>query len=486
MRTRSPASLLVAALATLFFEAPAAALDVRSIELTVGDLVFDHSTGRIYASVPSVSWPWGDPLPRRTANSIVPIDPRTGELGAPVFVGSEPRRLAISDDASTLYVGLDGAFSVRAVSLPALTPGVQFALGTGGFDGPLRAESLAVQPGHPEVVAVARRAAHAYASAAGVAIFEGGVQRPLVAGGRANSIAFTNDPTRLYGYDNLVSSWGFFRIAVSSEGATLLDETRGLLVGFHLTIRAFGNLIYGVEGTAIDPSVPRVSGRYSGADFSNWRGIAVDAAAGLAFMLLPDGMFVYDRDRFVPLAWVPIPGIYWNGDREVHFIQWGPGAFAFHTAERVYFVELDAPDADGDGIGDPRDNCPRAANADQLDGDLDRIGDACDANPARPDGALALCEQALRDTTQTANSCYYDGPDADGDGEFDLGDRCLLTTAGVPVDDSGCSLWEFCSQNTASCDRADWRNDEPRGKPGDCDGLGSRRAVNYCQPAANP
>jgi hypothetical protein len=38
-----------------------------------------------------------------------------------------------------------------------------------------------------------------------------------------------------------------------------------------------------------------------------------------------------------------------------------------------------SPDTDADGVPDHLDNCPRAANADQTDGDEDRVGDACDA-----------------------------------------------------------------------------------------------------------
>ena len=36
------------------------------------------------------------------------------------------------------------------------------------------------------------------------------------------------------------------------------------------------------------------------------------------------------------------------------------------------------PDSDGDGVGDAVDNCPAAANPDQVDTDGDGIGDVCD------------------------------------------------------------------------------------------------------------
>ena len=67
-----------------------------------------------------------------------------------------------------------------------------------------------------------------------------------------------------------------------------------------------------------------------------------------------------------------------------------------------------APDADGDGIADAADNCPTAANADQLDSDGDAVGDACDScadtaadSPVLPDGCAI--EQA----------CPCDGPTID-------------------------------------------------------------------------
>lgn len=428
---------------------PTGAFDVRSIELPANGLIFDPGSGRLYASVPSRIWPFGTPIPRAIANSIVPIDPRTGELGAPAFVGSEPNRLALSDDASTLYVGLDGAFAVRRVALPALAPGLQLPLGIGPANGALRAEDIDVQPGNPDVVAVSRRVVSGSPRGYGVAIFDHGVQRPLAGEGRANQIEFSEQPGLLYGFQNDSSAFDFCRLAVDEDGARVIDSTRGLLLGFSTLIEFAAGRVYGSEGTVIDPGVPKVVGQYSGVS-PGQRGVAVDAEAGEVYLLASDGLVVYDLERFVLLGAFPIPGVYWSGYESADFIQWGPGAFAFHTSERVYFVELDAGARD----------------------------------PGEPDAALAQCEEGRLDAEAELYACLYArGNDVDGDGEHDSRDRCRDTPPGLPVDDSGCAQVEFCRAEAAFCERADWRNDEPRGKPLDCAAYGSKRQLDSCRPA---
>ncbi len=72
------------------------------------------------------------------------------------------------------------------------------------------------------------------------------------------------------------------------------------------------------------------------------------------------------------------------------------------------------PDADSDGLGDPCDNCPDVANADQADTDADGVGDACEVADADNDGV-----------PDSSDNCLFvynpDQADADGDG---VGDAC--------------------------------------------------------------
>ncbi len=113
------------------------------IPLVSNSMVYNPVDGLLYASIPgSVGTPLG--------NSVVSVDPATGAMGAPIFVGSEPNKLAVSSDGKTLWVGLDGSSAVRRVDLSSKTAGLQFSLPTtnnGIYNNPSTTLALAALPG---------------------------------------------------------------------------------------------------------------------------------------------------------------------------------------------------------------------------------------------------------------------------------------------------------------------------------------------------
>src|ERR1051325_6664209 len=143
---------------------------IRKINLMTNDLVYSSTTGRIYASIPSSAGAGG--------NSIAAIDPTTGLTTSSTFIGSDPNKLALSDDGHSLYVSLDGSFAVRRFDALTNTPGAQFPMGLDPSFGRFVLNDLAVAPGNPDTLAIARWYLGWSPPEAGVAVYDNGVRRP--------------------------------------------------------------------------------------------------------------------------------------------------------------------------------------------------------------------------------------------------------------------------------------------------------------------
>lgn len=179
----------------------------------------------------------------------------------------------------------------------------------------------------------------------------------------------------------------------------------------------------------------------------------------------------------------------------------GRSGFGIIDAYQVV-AGLDLTDTDGDGIPDESDNCPNVPNFDQLDSDVDSVGDVCDPFPTDHDNDKAQCHvdltkcsadlstatnertaclTSLADTRTSLTACAADlsatmkaladlSADADRDGLPDRFDKCAATAPGAAIDSLGCSVDQFCGAilvDTANgkniCRAADWRNDDPLG-----------------------
>ncbi len=107
--------------------------------------------------------------------------------------------------------------------------------------------------------------------------------------------------------------------------------------------------------------------------------------------------------------------------------------FADQVNSLTFTIRYREKDADGDGVGDSRDQCPDSPKGSQVDGkgcpldtDKDGIMDLLDKCPATPAGARV-----------DATGCQ---PDADGDGVLDFVDQCPDTPAGLKVGSLGCEI----------------------------------------------
>ncbi len=302
------------------------------LRLITKDLIFDPFTRKIYASLPG-SAPMG--------NSLVPLDPEAGTVGTSFFIGSEPGKLAISDDGQALYVSLDGAAAVRRFDIPSQTAGFQFSLGSDSFFGPFFVEDMEVMPGNPDTIAVSRKNLGISPRHAGVAIYENGVQLPNTTPRHtgSNVIEFSDSPSTLYGYNNETTEFGFRRMSVDASGVTTLDATGNIISGFGVDIEFAGGFIYSTIGKVVDPSVPALTGSFPGISFG---ALEADPTVNKVFYLVPAGgignthtLVAFDPNTFTQVGSLDIGGV---GGNPGSLIRWGQDGLAFRTSDDQIFL----------------------------------------------------------------------------------------------------------------------------------------------------
>jgi hypothetical protein len=306
------------------------ATTIRQITLATRDLVYDPVRKVIYASVPSTAGAIG--------NSVTLIDPFEGVVGPSVFVGSGPNKLALSDNAQTLYVGLDSAAAVRRFDTATRTPGLLVSLG-GDTSGPFVALDMFVLPGTPGSIAVLRRNIGS-SSGRGVAIFDDAIQRPTTtANASGDFIEPSTDPTRMYGLGSCC--YDVYRMAISGSGVTIA-ATYSDLLSSNVDIEADEDLLYSASGRVVNPETGQIVGAYSVSGSSSTLLVLPEARARRVYFLASQSgsspaVQVFDRDTFLSLGTIPVPGL--NGT-PTSLIRWGASGLAFRTStDQVILVE---------------------------------------------------------------------------------------------------------------------------------------------------
>lgn len=306
----------------------------RVINLTTNDLIYDSGSQKIYASIP------GSPGNIRT------IDPTTGSIGSPIPVGIDPVKLARSDNGQFLYVGLAGENSVQRIDLSTQTVNLTFSLGSDLNFGPRFAKDIEVLPANPGAVAVSMKYA---TSSAGVAIFDNGVQRPtsvphfLGSGVTVSVIEFSASASRLYGYNNENTEWGFRRMAVDQSGVSVTDVTQNLITLFNVDILFHNGLIYTTSGKVIDPENLIEVGTFPGISLN--MPVRPDSTVGKVFFLEYFGglgikIHTYDINTRQLLKTVEIAGVGEDFGTPTNLIRWGSKGLAFRTTGgQVFLIE---------------------------------------------------------------------------------------------------------------------------------------------------
>ena len=199
---------------------PATAWVLIAADIDVSDFAYDSVRNRFYVSVPT-----GSPRPGAPAESVVAVDAATGTLLSSISVGSKPTLMAISDDASYLYVYASGSSLIRRIALSSFTPDVQINLPGQGY-----LSWMQVQPGAPRTLAVAQQSTGSIGTG-GLTVYDDATARTTTAAGAPSRFVFTDAQT-IAGYTYLpnINSYGIQAWKVGSSGiagspATIANTT---------------------------------------------------------------------------------------------------------------------------------------------------------------------------------------------------------------------------------------------------------------------
>jgi uncharacterized repeat protein (TIGR01451 family) len=259
-------------LTTLARPAAAQVSEVQVIPLAATGLAFDSVHKMIVAEV-------GHDGIGPTANSITLIDPSSGKLGASVFVGDRPGAMTLSAGSRYVYVAVNDGIAVQRVDLvPALKAGPLYAM-------PAKpAHALAPLTGRPEGFVALRGNRNEYNDSL-AAFIDGKLEGPEA--GCGPQMAMGIRPSRLFTFQNQISSWDFDGYEVTDAGAARISHTAAVLVGNVGLVGTINGLIVADNGSLNDPELQKTTGNLDfGASFGSFQPYFGFNRGGGAF--LPD------------------------------------------------------------------------------------------------------------------------------------------------------------------------------------------------------
>jgi len=283
-------------------------------------------------------------------NELLVIDPEHALIEASVAIGSNPDALALSDDATRLWVGLHGSFTVREVDLTASppAPGNEYPVPALSFENQdVYAFRLVALPGSPESIALVLRCEGCSTE---VAVMDAGTPRTKHV---ADLSKLTPGPTGyVFGYNDLDTSYSFATLALDAAGPTP-NVIVGLIDGFDTEITYAAGYVFASSGQVLDVSMPNSPVRAGTFDYE---GNLVPHASQQKVVMLsyspPADVFSTDAgtntlalreldlSAYRELFETPLAGQYTT----VHdFVEVKPGLFAFIDAQDSNFVTSGPP-----------------------------------------------------------------------------------------------------------------------------------------------
>lgn len=223
-----------------------------TMEISANKIKYDTKRDLIYATVKGID--------ANYANSIVAINPYTGNVSNNIFIGSEPNDFEFTTDSNYIFISFDEQPMVKKFSLESFTVVQDINLGIDPSDGSYYAKSLATLPNNDSSIVVCRYFKGTTAEG-GTAVYVNGVQHEeFMDDWSGPDELITTGSDTLYGITTGNTSYAFYSIHVSVDtGVSMLSK------GDFLSLKNAKydeGLLFDDKGLVIDPSIPAQIGKF--------------------------------------------------------------------------------------------------------------------------------------------------------------------------------------------------------------------------------
>ena len=324
-------SMLKTACAALlmFLGSAVAAPGSTIVSVNSNDMTYDPATGLLYVGVPSSS--------STNPSTLIPVNPNTGAMGAPIGVLTNPTRVVSSSDGTDIYVLTNSTQTVQQYNPITNTFSSFLPIEAGD-----NVSQIYAVPGQSNMVAVSQYNQNISPGEAQTAIFQNGVRLPNYLGSGPDITAVNYAGTRLYGYVNKLSSYNFsINVITPGPSGGLSSSTdpslQGLLNGNVGTIAVDSNKLYDNQGNIYSVTTPGLIG-----EFQTDGTFALDPANNRFYSVNGSGsnqtLYVYGSNftnSMILYGTIPITGAVGSVDEIVRF---GADGLALRTPTQVILL----------------------------------------------------------------------------------------------------------------------------------------------------
>jgi hypothetical protein len=301
---------------------------VTEIQQATSDLAWSKNAGRILLAVQTA--------PLNIGASLLLLDPMTGRYDDPIATGFGPNKLSVHPAGRYVYAALDRETAITRVDLSNRVADLKFPTGYGYVS------DLAVVPEDPAVVAAAVPTR--------TVVYQDALPLPNMVEPADNFEHFLEFSSGVPSTFYLASVGGLRKVAVTPDGATVLEGIGGLINGYDRDLRCDGGWVFTTGGRVFDPEAKTnlAALPYSGP-------VAPDSGSGRVFYLTGSGstcsLVCLNFNNLQLAGTIAITNV---SGTPTSLIRWGSDGLAFRTTGgQVFLVRTTlADDRDDDGLAD--------------------------------------------------------------------------------------------------------------------------------------